>query len=196
MTTSRTGQSATLLPDGKVLVAGGFNASFLPVSSAELYNPATGKWAATGSMSTPREGHDATLLPNGDVLVTAGVETAGVFSELYNPATGQWSTATGGLQACGTATECRFGSSAALLGTGKVLVTGGLAGTNSNPGTTNAAILYNPATNSWTTTGSMTTAREGQTADLLASGQVLVAGGETFAKHVATPLSSAELYTP
>ena len=160
------------------------------------YNPATGTWAPTGSMTTPREGHDATLLPDGDVLVTAGVETAGVFSELYNPSTGQWSAAVGGLAACGTATECRFGSTAVLLGTGNVLVTGGLAGTNSNPGSTTTAILYTPATNSWTATGSMTTAREGQTADLLADGQVLVAGGETFAKHAGTPLSSAELYTP
>ena len=91
------------------------------------YNPATGTWAPTGSMTTPREGHDATLLPDGDVLVTAGVETAGVFSELYNPSTGQWSAAVGGLAACGTATECRFGSTAVLLGTGNVLVTGGLA---------------------------------------------------------------------
>jgi hypothetical protein len=77
-----------------------------------------------------------------------------------------------------------------------VLVTGGFAGTDSNPGTTTAAILYNPATNSWTATGPMTTARLGQTSDLLASGQVLVAGGESFAKHAATALSSAELYTP
>jgi len=80
--------------------------------------------------------------------------------------------------------------------TGNVLVSGGLAGTNSNPGTTTAAILYNPATNSWTTTGSMTTARTGQTSDRLANGQVLVAGGESFTKHAATPLASAELYTP
>lgn len=180
-------------------MSGGDGASGTALASAELYNPATpatGKWTATGSMSAPREGHDATLLPSGNVLVTAGIETAGVFSELYNPATGKWSAAAGGLAACGTATECRFGSSAALLGTGNVLVSGGFAGTNSNPGTTTAAILYDPATNSWTTTGSLTTAREGQTSDRLANGQVLVAGGESFTKHAGTPLSSAELYTP
>ena len=119
-----------------------------------------------------------------------------MFSELYTPATGQWSAAAGGLAACGAATECHFGSSAALHGTGSVLVTGGFAGTDSNPGSTTAAMLYNPAANSWRATGPMTTSREGQTSDLLASGQVLVAGGVSFAKHVATPLSSAELYTP
>ena len=196
MTTAREKQTATLLGTGQVLVSGGIGASGTALASAELYNPATGKWTATSSMSTPREGHDATLLPSGNVLVTAGTETAGVFSELYNPATGKWSAAAGGLAACGTATECRFGSTAVLLGTGNVLVAGGLAGTNSNPGTTTAAILYDPATNSWTTTGSLNTARQGQTEDVLASGQVLVAGGESFTKHAGTPLSSAELYTP
>ena len=196
MTTPREDQTATLLGNGQVLVSGGIGTSGTALASAELYNPATGTWTATGSMSTPRAGHDATLLPSGDVLVTAGTETAGAFSELYNPATGTWSAAAGGLAACGTATECRFGSTAVLLGTGNVLVAGGLAGTNSNPGTTTAAILYDPATNSWTTTGSLNTARQGQTEDLLASGQVLVAGGEGFTKHAGTPLSSAELYTP
>ena len=83
-----------------------------------------------------------------------------------------------------------------LLGTGNVLVSGGTAGTASNPSTITSAILYNPATNSWTTTGSMNTARERQTMDVLASGQVLVAGGESFTNHAGTPLSSAELYTP
>jgi hypothetical protein len=83
-----------------------------------------------------------------------------------------------------------------LLGTGNVLVSGGTAGTASNLSTITSAILYNPATNSWTTTGSMNTARERQTMDVLASGQVLVAGGESFTNHAGTPLSSAELYTP
>jgi hypothetical protein len=64
-----------------VLVAGGFSAT------AELYNPATGKFTQTGSMNTARQNQDATLLPDGDVLVTAGVTSAGLFSELYHPAT-------------------------------------------------------------------------------------------------------------
>ena len=83
-----------------------------------------------------------------------------------------------------------------LLGTGNVLVSGGIAGTASNPSTITAASLYDPATNSWTTTGSMTTARERQTSDVLANGQVLVAGGQSFTNHTPTALSSAELYTP
>jgi N-acetylneuraminic acid mutarotase len=195
MTTPRENQSATLLNNGRVLVAGGSNNTG-PLTSAELYNPATGKFTQTGSMTTPRETHDATLLPDGDVLVTAGVETSGLYSELYHPATGQWSAATGGLGACSSVRECGFGSSATLLGTGNVLVAGGFTGLNSNPSTTTSAMLYDPATNAWTTTGPMSTPRENQTANLLPDGRVLVAGGASFSNHTATFLASAELYTP
>jgi hypothetical protein len=196
MNTGRVAQSATLLDNGTVLVAGGYNAKASAVTSAELYNPATGKWALTGSMNIARHGQQATLLPNGDVLVTAGTlaVTLTSFSELYNPATGQWS-ASGGLGGCNATDGCLY-STAILLGDGDVLVAGGLIGSPSNPRATAAAILYDPATNAWTTTGSMTTRRDLQTANLLTDGQVLVAGGEDFASHKVTLLASAELYTP
>src|SRR3984893_2849693 len=72
LNTARTGHTATLLPNGEVLVAGGANAAgFLP--SAELYNQATGKWTVSGSMTNTRGNHTATLLPNGKVLVAGGV---------------------------------------------------------------------------------------------------------------------------
>jgi hypothetical protein len=129
--------------------------------------------------------------------VTAGVGgISGLFAEFYDPATGQWSAATGGLAACSSIRACRFGSSATLLGDGEVLVAGGLVGLNSNPGSSSSAILYNPAANAWTTTGSMSTAREDQTANLLTDGQVLAAGGVNFVQHKFTELASAELYTP
>jgi len=89
-----------------------------------------------------------------------------------------------------------LGHPAALLGTGNVLLAGGLAGLYSNPSATAAALLYNPATNIWASTGPMQTARANQTETVLPGGQVLVAGGEGFANHLATQLSSAELYTP
>ena len=69
MNTSRIDHTATLLANGEVLVAGGTNNSTGYLSSAELYNPSTRKWAVTGSMTVPRDGHDAVLLPNGEVLV-------------------------------------------------------------------------------------------------------------------------------
>ena len=93
--------------------------------------------------------------------------------------------------------RCRAFSTATLLPTGNVLVAGGLIGSVYNPQTTPSAILYHPATNTWTATGSMTTPRENQTATLLQDGQVLMAGGTLFDHpHVVQFLSSAELYTP
>jgi WD40 repeat protein len=187
MTTPRVGQSATLLGNGKVLMAGG-------TAAAELYNPATGRFTATGSMSASRGGNVGTLLPDGDVLVTGRAQT---FAELYHPATGQWSNASAGLPACISTMECRLFSTATLLPTGNVLVAGGLVGLVSNPQTTPTAMLYHPDTNTWTSTGSMTTGRENQTATLLPDGQVLMAGGTLFDHpHVLQFLASAELYTP
>jgi WD40 repeat protein len=194
MTTGRVGQSATLLNNGQVLMAGGSNAT-----TAELYNPAIGKFTATGSMLTAHGSATGTLLPDGDVLVTG---RATDFAELYHPATGQWSNASTGLPVCIYTQECRLFSTATLLPTGNVLVAGGLVGLISNPQTTPTATLYNPATNTWTATGSMTTGRESQTATLLPDGQVLMAGGTLF-DHPSTGhpgvlqlLASAELYTP
>ena len=190
MTTPRVGQSATVLTDGQVLVAGGTGAT----AAAELYNPATGRFTATGSMNSPRGTSTGTLLPGGDVLVTGKAQE---FAERYHPATGQWSSASTGLAACTSLTECRTGSTATLLPTGNVLVAGGLTGLVQNPQTTPTAMLYQPGTNTWTSTGSMTTPREGQTATLLPDGQVLMAGGTNFDHpHAAIFLASAELYTP
>jgi hypothetical protein len=114
------GGTATLLPNGKVLVAAGDNNGTL--RSAELYDPLSGTWSLTGNLNTARESHTATLLPNGKVLVAAGYD--GAFdalanAELYDPATGSWSV-TGSLNAA------RFWHTATLLPNGEVLVAGGL----------------------------------------------------------------------
>ena len=91
--TARANATATLLPNGKVLVAGGFSGS-TTFNSAELFDPATGLWTSTGSMTTSRRNHTATLLANGKVLVAGGANTGGFVSsaELYDPATGTWTT--------------------------------------------------------------------------------------------------------
>jgi hypothetical protein len=135
-----------LLNDGQVLMAGG--------GTADLYNPATGKFTATGSMLSVHGSPVGTLLPDGDVLVTGKGQP---FAERYHPATGQWSNASTGLPACPFNQECRSNSTATLLHTGNVLVAGGLIGLISNPQTTATAMLYDPDTNTWTGTGSMTT---------------------------------------
>src|SRR5205814_793375 len=85
--TARTEHTATLLPNGKVLVAGGATSGGV-FASAELYDPASGTWTATGSLNTGRLDHTATLLPNGMVLVAGGYDGSHVFvsAELYTPA--------------------------------------------------------------------------------------------------------------
>ena len=120
-----------MLPNGKVLLAGGSNGGAL--ASAELYDPASGTWTATGSLGTAR--HTATLLPTGKVLVAGGSNSSGFLAsaELYDPASGTWSV-TGSLGAA------RQGHTATLLPNGNVLVAGGVNDT----GALASAELYGP----------------------------------------------------
>ena len=123
MVTGRYAHTATLLSNGKVLVAGGYNFASSWLSSAELYDPASGTWTNTGSMAAGRYAHTATLLPNGKVLVTGGINwsAGGCLSsaELYDPASGTW-TVTGPL------ITGRDAHTATLLPDGQVLVAGGI----------------------------------------------------------------------
>ena len=93
LSTARRWHTATLLPNGKVLVAGGYNGAYL--ASAELYDPATETWSPTGSLAAARRNHTATLLPNGMVLVAGGTTSSNdaplASAELYDPATETWS---------------------------------------------------------------------------------------------------------
>jgi len=241
MNSPRLYHTATLLPNGQVLVVGGSAnlASWPPpaLASAEVYNPSTGTWKTTGSLKTGRYSHMAVLLPNGKVLVVGGEMTSGAYTpstELYDPSTGKWTTtgrlivtrygfeatslqngkalvaggnaATGGLLAeaelydpstgkwttTGSLNDARALTTLTLLSNGQVLVAGGNDANGFN-GYASSAELYNPSTGKWTTTGSMNTSRLYHTATLLANGEVLVAGGRTYAPG---PLAEAELYNP
>jgi hypothetical protein len=197
MTEDRLGHTATLLPDGTVLVAGG-EGSFGSgdPASAELYDPRNGSWTVTGSMHAARAYHTATLLLDGTVLVAGG----GVFgalasAELFDPGSGSW-TATGSM------TEARTNHTATLLPGGKVLVVGGSSGSSVIDLPTSEE-LFDPGSGSWTATGSMIEARDNPMATLLADGTVLVAGGLQKActpnppcTDPIDPLASAELYDP
>jgi hypothetical protein len=184
MNTTRAFHTATLLQNGQVLVAGGLcrACSSSPLAEAELYNPATGKWTVTGSMSTPRSNHAATLLANGEVLVVGGINAGAggnavalASAELYNPATGTWST-TGSMS---VAVEA---PGAALLQSGEVLVAGGTTITQCGSGCTDdegtaVAELYNPSTGKFSATASMNYPRADAPLTLLQNGDALIAGG-------------------
>jgi hypothetical protein len=186
MSTVRTGYTATLLGNGKVLVAGGWVPGTGPLLTAELFDPATGTFSATGSMGTARSSHTATLLNNGTVLVTGGTDSNVVFAsaELYDPAAGKFTPTTGSL---GTA---RISHTATLLNNNKVLVVGG-RDTNGNP--LSSAELYDPVAEKFAVTGSMTTVRESCAVTLLGNGKVLILGGTDASSN---PLATAELYDP
>jgi ELWxxDGT repeat protein/VCBS repeat-containing protein len=173
----RTGHTATLLPNGKVLVTGGHNASGL-LRTAEIYDPANGVWSVTGNLGSARSGHTATLLPSGRVLVAGGLGGSGALksAEVYDPATGTWAS-TGALGVR------RLGHTATLLGDGTVLVAGGGS---------RRAELYNPSTGKWSPTGSMNVSRSLHSATLLPDGAVLAAGGLNGLKV----LRSTEVYEP
>ena len=184
MTVPRFQHTATLLPSGKVLIAGGQFTDPMgemglvyDTSGAELYDLAAESFTATGGMSAARFGHSATLLPSGKVLIAGGADRRDGLSmqglasaELYDPAAGTF-TATGGMN------TVRYGHTATLLPSGKVLIAGGDASGTS-------AELYDPAAGTFTATGTVTTGA--QTATLLLSGKVLVTGVD----------AGAELYDP
>jgi hypothetical protein len=179
---ARNTHTATLLKDGKVLVAGGLTSSLSFIPSTELYDPASGIWSTTGSMSVGRAFHTATLMNNGKVLVAGGGSD---ITELYDPTTGIWSTT-------GSMSGLRYHHTATLLDNGKVLVAGGQSTPDFSATPFASAELYDPITGIWSTTGSMSVGRADHTATLLNNGKVLVAGGQVRYSTIA----SAELYDP
>ncbi|HLG99220.1 MAG TPA: hypothetical protein VKX49_23115 [Bryobacteraceae bacterium] len=188
MATNRQGHTASLLPDGRVLIAGGTgpgNINTLPtLDSAEIFDPAARAFSVANPMQDARAGHIAASLADGRVLVAGGYGPAPQTAEIFDPATGRF-TFTGGLNAE------RDLSAAALLSNGQVLVLGGYS---NFPVATNSAELFNPATGTFTITGNMGVPRGETTATTLLDGRVLVTGGVT--NHNLAPVASAELYTP
>jgi N-acetylneuraminic acid mutarotase len=182
MSVARHYHAAALLPSGKVLVAGGADASGA-LSSTEVYDPATNSWATAAPMASARSTHTATRLTSGKVLVTGGTTGSSALSstELYDPATNSWSSA-------GLLALSRSNHTATRLNSGKVLVLGGQSGSTKLA----QAEVYDPATNSWASVAPMTAARVDHTATLLASGKVLVTGGQ----NASGELASAEVYDP
>jgi len=199
MQAARTEHTATLLADGRVLIAGG-STSVDPLASTEIYDPAAGTFVASASMSSPRSNHTATMLPSGEVLIVGGENGVGALAsaELYDPGTNTF-------RSTGSMTTPRSGHSATLLANGKVLIAGGVSSQIFADGTLSpstdplaTAELYDPATGYFSLTGTMTTSRIAHTATLLPNENVLITGGYTDWVNPAgyQSLNDAEIYDP
>jgi len=201
MSAARSHHTTTLLPDGKVLVVGGENVSYLVEVSAEVYDPVANTWTPTrGAPLSPRSQHTATLLPSGLVLVAGGFDIVdGVLTplataELYDPVLHTSTTTdingvtttviTGGLDFTATApmASTHYGQSATLLADGRVVIVGG---------NTTQTEFYNPATAAWTSVGATAATHTSHGAVLLPDGRLLVAGGTQFAQPAAELLDPA-----
>jgi hypothetical protein len=184
MNTPRYLARATLLPNGKVLIAGGTIDGANALSSTELYDPVTNTFAAsTPSMNSGRFSGAATLLPNGKVLITGCPNNYCTSTDLYDPVSNTFAVTTPSMNAA------HGGGTWTLLANGKLLIAGGV----NNAIVISSTDLYDPVTNTFAaSTPSMNTARESATAVLLPNGKVLIAGGNGNSGY----LSSTELYTP
>ena len=168
MQNARDNHTASLLPDGKVLVVGGAaNGGALPYT--ELYDPVLGTWNFAAALNVPRQNHSATWLPNGKLLVTGGATGDSITNgcELYDPVSGNWLLT-------GSMNIPRQYHTATLLPNGLVLVT---AGHNSSSSYLSTCELYDPASGQWTSTVSVSPPRQYHTATLLPTGTVLLTGG-------------------
>lgn len=179
----RNGQTATVLQDGRVLVAGGtfsnhddtILAGTKLLASTDIYDPATNTWAQGENMLTPRSLHTATLLADGRVLVTGGIATTsdtsatvGPEAEIYNPATNTWVQV-------GSLAQARCRHAAVRLKDGKVLVAGGQDFVDSSG--LNSCEIFDPLTLTFSPTGSLNFHRFDMPFTLLGDGRVLAAGG-------------------
>jgi len=173
--------TATLLPSGQVLVAGGGTAT------VEIFDPQTGLWTQAESMFVARAEHTATRLLSGEVLIVGGDSLYGSSSsaEIFDPMTGHWSFT-------GSTSSLRSGHSAAPLADGRVLVSGGqFVGTRGVIIEVDTAEIYDPATRLWSPTRSMTHPRANATATLLPDSRVLVVGSLLYPEAPIT-----EIYDP
>jgi N-acetylneuraminic acid mutarotase len=194
MSRGRERHTATLLPDGRVLVTGGYTSSVVPTATCEIFNPASGTWSNTGSLSLARAYHTAVLLNDGRVMVAGGETTnaQGVLVtteivEIYNPASGTWATAS----PCAS----RSRHAAALLADGRVLIAGGLSGGYpAVPVAIATAQIYNPQTGAWSNAPSMAVPAAALTLTVLTNGRVLATGG--YYAAYPTTSDNSQVYNP
>jgi hypothetical protein len=183
--TARSVHTATLLPTGKILVAGGMSRGGGSLNTTELFDPATDASTAGPPMRVARNGHTATRLRDGRVIIAGGFNGGYERSiEVFDPRTGR-------LTAAGEMREGRSGHTASLLPNGHILFVGGVG-----RGWTflRSAEIYDPATGRSEAVGSMATPRESHTATTLADGRILVTGGHNGRREAMEVFASAEIF--
>ena len=185
------GYTATLLADGRVLIAGGTDVTYKALSSAEVYDPRSGAFTPTDSMTAGRTGHTATLLKDGRVLIAGGASNQNsdflASAEVYDPKTDTfWPT--------GSLATARESQTATALPDGRVLMIGGDQGCVRGECAIVPSIeIYDPGRGVFSPAGKLATLRAGHTATLLHDGRVLIVGGQDAKGH---PLTSVEVYSP
>jgi N-acetylneuraminic acid mutarotase len=191
METGRINHTATLLANGRVLVAGGFGAGPVVLGTAELYDPVSGTWSSAASMGVPRAKHVAVRLLDGTVLVAGGQLANGpptASAEIYHPSSDTW-----------TSTEpmsvARLNFTATVLLDGRVLVTGGVGGDGRGVAVEKSAEIYDPLVGQWESAGKMANRRFSHAAVRLADGRVLVVGGAGGGEDCPYT-KTAEVYAP
>jgi hypothetical protein len=191
MSIGRSGHTATLLKNGKVLIVGGWTGRYDLRGSAEIYDPTTNLFTPTGNLAIERAGNTATLLADGRVLIAGGVdrrENALASAEIYDPSTGKF-TVTGSMA------DPRSAHTATALKGGKVLIVGGGSGHYPSQTIYRSAELFDPATGKFASAGQTTVGRHKHAAILLGSGKVLILGGSDN-RDWHGEYASAEIYDP
>lgn len=188
MTTPRDAHAAAALPDGRVLVAGGWTGRSM-TATAEVYDPSTDRWTAAGEMIEARTGPVAARLPDGRVLIvggTGGTRAPLASAEVFDPATMTFSTAE-------RMSVPRTSHAAVVLADGRVLITGGRSSRGGSP--LRAAEIFDPATGAFESTGEMTLPRHKHAAALLPDGRIMIVGGSDR-RDWRGKYSSTEIYDP
>lgn len=206
--TPRALAASAILADGRVLLAGGVDATGSALATAVVYDPATRAFVPTNPMSRPRALHEATTLADGRVLVVGGTTStadpvqaasgAQATAEIWDPATGRWTTAAG-------MSDRLLGPDLTTMLDGRVLLSGGydvdsVFGIPLPVGSIPRCRIYNPTSNTWSSAAAMNDARmaHGINTVLLGDGRILVTGGASAGidPSAASAIAGAEIYDP
>jgi len=188
MSVARAYATATPLPDGRVLIAGGYDAQIRPLASSQFFNPTSSTWTTGPTLTHGRFRQSAVLLKGGGVLVVGGADQENPdrllsSAELFDPATARWLGA-------GTIGTPRAQFTLTALADGRALLAGGLGADGST--ILRSTVLYDPAKNEWSQGPDLASARTSHAAGVLTDGRVLVSGGADQAGR----LASSELFDP